>query len=76
MAEAIEVFDFGNRSGVSKYPWDLWLDGRIWKLTPNKDFHGDVSAMRAYAYRIAGRRGIKVRTSTKDGFMYLQAFNG
>lgn len=67
MAEILEDFEFRSQ-GYSKYPWDLWLDGQIWKLVRGKDYDCASSSMRAGAHLAGQARNKKVRTNmTSDG---------
>jgi len=38
MAEEITDFEFKKRGAESLYPFDLWLNGKIWRLTKEGDF--------------------------------------
>ena len=55
--------DFPVRAGKnSRYPWDEWLNGRVWRLVYGTDFHvTSHSFLGSLSYR-AKRSGIKVRT--------------
>lgn len=63
-----------------KYPWEQWFDGRNHKLVAGTDFDTDVSSMRAYIYKMASQRGLKVTVSRslKSGSPHLvvQAYTG
>ena len=37
---ARKVDKFPELPSQSRYPWDSWLDGDIWELTPGDDFKG------------------------------------
>lgn len=57
-----------------RYPWEQWLDGQVWKLTPQVDFNVKAVSMRNLAHMNARRRGQCVRTRIGlDGLLYIQA---
>jgi hypothetical protein len=59
--------------GSTKYPWDEWLDGRMWILEPGVDFDGNVHNMRNAAYFVAKYRNLRVRVATPaDGTVHVQ----
>lgn len=77
MAERIESFDFKRQSGGSRYPWEQWLDGSIWRLTERDDFNGAMPKHIGSQIRInANKRGLAVRVSidAKNGVIVLQAY--
>lgn len=65
------------------YPWDVWLNGKIHKLKPERDFHVSVPTLRVAARQAAKSRGLKVKIETHkqernalwlpDDFVYLHA---
>jgi hypothetical protein len=46
---ARKVESFPELPAQSRYPWDSWLDGDIWELTPGDDFKGKADNFRAVA---------------------------
>jgi hypothetical protein len=44
------------------YPWNDWFNGRQWDLRRGEDFKMPVDSFRAYAYRMATKRGLKLST--------------
>jgi hypothetical protein len=77
VAHKIDAFPGARDQSV--YPWDEWLDGSVWELTPGEDFLGQPSTFRASAVAQAARRDGKVRTrklTTDDGGerLYLQFY--
>ena len=60
MAKVLEKYMFKSRS--QKYPWEKWLDGRVWEFIQGKDFKGSTATFRQSATSIAKRRGGKMRT--------------
>lgn len=56
------------------YPWDDWLDGQPRRLLRGSDFRCQVQEMAALTRQAGRRRGLLVRTSTRDGSLILQSF--
>lgn len=52
----------GGRTPTFAYDWDKWLNGKSWHLKRGVDYKVATTAIRAYAYRVAGARGLKVKT--------------
>ena len=50
-----------------KYPWEEWLDGRVWELTAGKDFDVTIESFRSTAIGKAGDLGGKLHTRTLPG---------
>lgn len=77
MAQRTDVFP--DAAPQNLYPWDEWLDGSVWELTPGEDFKGKPATFRASALAQAARRDGKVRTrkvanADGDERLYLQFF--
>lgn len=70
MAQTLPDFDFDDRSNRStrpeSYPWDRWLDGRVWELTFDPDGQGDFESkpdvFRNTVGAAAKRRNLKTKT--------------
>ena len=62
MAEILEDFEFTHR-GSAKYPWDLWLDGQVWKIIRGTDYQCASASMRTAAFLAARTRNKNVRTN-------------
>ena len=60
------------RDPVSKYPWEKWLDGGVWELTPGKDFKCEIDSMRQQVYQAARDSGRSATTRVNDGHLYIQ----
>jgi hypothetical protein len=56
----------------SKYPWEEWLDGSIWKLTPGFDFSKQ-GTMRSLVGQRAKKMGLKVTVRWDGSYLYIQA---
>jgi len=69
MAEKLESFPF---RGVSKYHWDTWLDGSIWKITQGKDFMTSPGSIRCSVIAAAKRRGLQVITHVNKNEVVFQ----
>lgn len=74
MAEKLDNYQFSRHPHASKYPWDEWLDGSVWKLTKGEDFDVEPDSMTVTIYTTAKKRGHKVRTSKGPDFVVLQAY--
>ncbi len=57
----------------SKYPWDAWLDGSIWKISKDVDFFSDPMKFRAQIYKAAHKRNMKVTIRVIDNDLYFTA---
>jgi hypothetical protein len=55
------------------YPWDEWLDGRIWKLTRGEDFRPEPRYFGNMAQASGARRGVKVETRVDGDVLYIRA---
>lgn len=60
------------RKTAEKYPWDKWLDGRVWRLDKGSDFTSSVEAMRGAARRAAVNRGKTITTRGRKDCLYIQ----
>lgn len=55
------------------YPWDEWLDGSVWRLTPKVDFPCSVESFRSLASKAANIRHGKITTRwPKREDLYIQ----
>lgn len=61
MAERIEEFTPRSNHTWSKYPWEQWTDGSIWRIAPGEDFDSTHSTMRSVLYQRARLIGMRVR---------------
>jgi hypothetical protein len=64
MAEVLDSFLFTGRGFA--YSWDLWLDGRIWKLTKGVDFRCKVHTLQSMASARAKSVGGKCKSHIVD----------
>jgi len=80
MATVLPTYDWSRVSKANKtprsrfYPWDDWLDGRIWLLAgEGADFDGTAKSMEGVIRATAYQKGVKVRVrTTEDGKVVLQ----
>tara|TARA_B100000427_G_scaffold229329_1_gene192598 strand:- start:1140 stop:1370 length:231 start_codon:yes stop_codon:yes gene_type:complete len=63
MAEILESFKFKEVGRGSRYPYDQWFDGQIWKLTHLVDFDCQPSSLRQAFYSAARRKDLKIKVS-------------
>jgi len=66
MAEKLDTYDF-KMGGKTKYNWDQYFDGGIWKLSSGEDFPVAAKSFRQTVYAAARRRGIKVHVGMPFG---------
>lgn len=67
MAEQLKSYEFTKSSGRrSKYPWDEWLDGTIWRVKQGEDFDIDTKNFRNSVRAAAFKRGLGVHTEVED----------
>ena len=65
MSEVIEHYEFKPRGTWSKYPWDEWLDGRIWRIYEGTDVR-NIRTFRSYLYNRAYKRGCKIESALEN----------
>ncbi len=74
VAELLQEFPPVNRGGRPQfYPWDLWLDGQVRRLTKGVDFACEPNSFRTLAYTTAVNRGVVVRSKVLDKSIVIQA---
>ena len=74
MAKVLEKYIFKSRAW--KYPWDKWLDGKIWEFTQGKDFKTSTTTFRQSAKSVAKRHGGKMRTHEDGKKVVIQFIPG
>ena len=60
--------------GTAKYPWDEILNGQTWELVQGEDFEMEPRTFVAHIHGTAKRKGMKVRTHTKQNKIIIRAF--
>jgi len=70
MAKVLKEYD-RSESDVKQgrppiYPWDEWLDGRIWELTQGEDFEISMDNMENYIRKTAYRKEIEISVFRHD----------
>ncbi len=73
MADVMESYVFGHGKRRNKYPWKLWFNGQIWRLTKGVDFDVPVHVMRCGAYQKAKRDGIVLNIEVDGECVILRA---
>lgn len=66
--------EYKNRG--SKYPWDIWFNGKTWKIVAGEDFDCKTKTMREQIYQKASEMGYRVRThvNKKTGDIFFQRY--
>lgn len=66
MAQQIAEFDFGKAS--SRYNWEQYFDGNIWRLSQGTDFDAKPGSVIASARKAAGKanKTLEIRTDGND----------
>jgi hypothetical protein len=72
MARLVAELPDPGRDGKSKYPWDQWLDGRVWLLEKGEDFRISVPSMQSSVTNAARARGLKVKMRARPEGLYIQ----
>lgn len=62
MAERTQEKKLPAQTRGSKYNFEEWFDGAIWRLFPGEDFTIDITSMRSTLHMAARRMGLKVST--------------
>ena len=57
----------------SDYPWDDWLNGKIWRLTKGVDFDCLAASLRGGAHAQCRRRGLTLRATVRGDVVVLWA---
>lgn len=76
MSKVVDGFPGNCKGRITRYPWDQWLDGQTWELTPGEDFGTSVATFRRVLHSAATARGRKYITRLNDGKLYIQAIGG
>ena len=63
MARELDAWPVGLESGrqTSVYPWDRWLNGRIWELTQGEDYKVKAKSVISTAQAVGRKKGGRVR---------------
>ena len=70
MARKVKEMPVSHRA--SRYPWDEWMDGNIWELSPGKDFECSLPSMRQQVYQAAANAELSATTREHEGKLYIQ----
>jgi hypothetical protein len=71
VAEKISDFTI-QKTRTSRYPWEEWTDGSIWRIKQGEDFDTKVVSMVGTLYSKAKSRGLKVVLAYKDDAVEFQ----
>lgn len=67
MATQLDEFPEGLKAGrPSKYDWDNWLNGKVWRLEAGEDFNVTPESFRATVKSAAKSRGGTVKAAKAD----------
>jgi hypothetical protein len=67
MARTVDAFP-QSPGAVRRYPWDQYMDGRVWILVPGEDFTAKPATFRTMATQQALKRGGRIRMrAVKEG---------
>jgi hypothetical protein len=73
VSEVLEEFTFrGPGRGDTRYPWDLWLDGRIHKLNRGEDFTITNAGFRGCVHKACSARGGSAKTQWDGDSLVIQ----
>lgn len=73
MAKTLDSFDFSQDMVRGRYPWDTWMDGRIWQLKQGKDFRPSARSFRRIVLAKALKRGQVVQVAIRGDYVVVQA---
>lgn len=73
MAERLKEYSFRERGG-SKYSWDEWTDGEVWKVKEGEDFECPARNFQAGLFNQAKRKGLKVRSNREEDVVVFQFY--
>lgn len=67
----------GGKGRAEKYPYDEWLDGKIWRLEEgeDKDFQVTKLSFMTSIRGAAKKRGLKLRSRVLEDAVVVQAFS-
>lgn len=74
MAEELgDQYQWKTNFRAEKYPWDQWLNGKVWKLVQGEDYDVSSTSIRAAIYAAGTRLRKKVKIETHENFVIVQA---
>lgn len=73
-AEVLKDFDWtkARSQSRSKYPWDIWMDGQVYKVVQGKDFTCKVGSMYAHIYSKSRNEFTELRILKLDDAIVFQ----
>lgn len=74
MAEQLDTYDFNApiETTPSKYTWDLWCNGSIWRVREGRDYTCKYDTFRSAVKYQAMIRNMDVRIRTEPGGVVFQ----
>lgn len=70
MAKMLDDFQFSS-GRKTKYPWNTWLNGKIWQIKQGEDFDCSVTSMYSVLVQTAKRKGLKYKINcTSDSLIF------
>ena len=67
MAEIVQNYQWRSTRGRrSKYPWEKWGDGQVWRVTKGTDFTCNVRTLQAATANWCQRHGYRCHTHMED----------
>jgi len=78
MAERLKQFPTAHAgvNGGRRYPWDLYLDGSVWRLAQGRDYTCRGKSIVSQANKMGRMRGLRVRTVVEGDTVVIQASDG
>lgn len=77
MAQVVDELPKRKGGGVGraeKYPYDEWLDGKVWQLDEGSDFDVTKQSFMTSIRGAAKKRGYKLRSRILENAVVVQAF--
>lgn len=65
MARELDAFPEDLAGVRNKYPWDTWLNGKVWELEAGEDFVVKLDSFKGAALAAARSRNGKLRTARR-----------
>lgn len=73
MAKVVDHIPAKGFIGRKTYPWNKWMDGRIWELRQGKDFKVKPMNFSQQVYMQAARLKVKAHTAIRGNRVYVHA---
>lgn len=76
MAEVVDAMPRARIGSPSVYPWNEWMDGRVWKLKSGTDFKCSPRSIAMMASTRSRTRGGTAITRVDGDHVYIQFVRG